>query len=137
MIRHIGRFLKRLPKYVKFAWQQEDWHYNYLYDLIEMKMKEFLEAQKKDKIHYEKDVKRYIKQLKICLMQMDRFRNCDKYIDFPVEDIEYAESGDGWFIRQYTNEENEKKRLENIKFEEKNFNKFWKNFIKWHRNWFV
>ena len=33
-IRHFIRFIKRLPKWIKICWNQEDWDIGYLYDLI-------------------------------------------------------------------------------------------------------
>ena len=45
--RHSYRFIKRLPNYIKLAWDQETWDYEYLYDLIEMKLKELLKLRRK------------------------------------------------------------------------------------------
>lgn len=43
-LRHLGRFLKRLPKWLKLCWRTENWDYESIYDFIEMQLKEMKKA---------------------------------------------------------------------------------------------
>jgi len=136
-IRHFIRFIKRLPKWIKVAWNQEDWDVGYLYDLIELKLKEFLKAQEEDTWHDTYTVKHCIKQIKITLARLDRYRNWPNYYDYPMDDIVWVDCEDGCKMMKHTSEENEKQRLGADKFEQHNYDKFWKDFLKWHQNWWT
>ena len=65
------------------------------------------------------------------------YLNWTDYYDYPMEDIYYEDTEDGCKRMCYASEKNEKQRLGATEFEEKNFNKFWKDFIKWHRGWWT
>lgn len=134
-IRHTWRFLKRLPKYIKLAWQQEDWDYEYLYDLIEMKLKEFQKAQENDDRH--EGSWKYVRQIKVTLARLDRYRNWTNYYEYPMEDIKWVPCDNNCLRMEHTNEENEKQRLGAITFEQKNYDKFWKDFLKYHQHWWT
>lgn len=140
-LRHFGRFLKRLPKWIRIAWNQEDWDIGYLYDLIEIKLKEFQKAQEEDTWHVPEETKRRAKQIKICLARLDRYRNWPNYYDYPLEDIVHVAHEDPvygtLFTLEHTNEENEKQRLGAHEFEQKNYDKFWKDFLQWHHGWWT
>lgn len=138
-LRHFIRFLKRLPKWVKVAWEQEDWDFEYLYDLIELKLKEFLKAQEEDTIHHPLCTKKCIKQIKVTLARLDRYRNWPNYYEYPMEDVhsEPSPDHDGYYILVHDSEENEKQRLGAIDFEQHNYDKFWKDFLQWHQNWWT
>lgn len=137
--RHVGRFLKRFPKYIKLAWYQETWDYEYLYDLIEMKLQEFLKAQEEDNWHVEKETKRRAKQIRICLAYLDRFRNWTKYYDYPMDDIEWIDSSKHKGCKQmiHTNKRNEIKRKGVHAYEKFNYDMFWKRFLQWHQGWWT
>ena len=113
-LRHVFRFIIRLPKYIKLAWLQEDWDVEYLYDLIEMKLKEFKKAQENDTWHVQHETKRRAQQIDICLKRLDRYRNWPNYYDYPMDDIIHVKVEDpnyGTCYRlEHTNEENEKQR---------------------------
>lgn len=138
-LQHLFRFIKRLPKWIKVAWNNEDWDYGYLYDLIELKLKDFLKAQEEDTWHL--GTERRIKEIKITLARLDRYRNWTKYYDYPMEDIIHVKIEDpkyGTCYRmEHTNPENEKQRLGAIDFEQHNYDKFWKDFMRWHQNWWT
>lgn len=138
-IQHIFRFIIRLPKYIKLAWKQEDWDYEYLYDLIEMKLKEFLKAQEEDTWHVEKETKRRAKQIRICLAYLDRYRNWPDYYDYPTDDIKSIDSpdGSGYKRRISTNKYNEIKRKGADTYEKFNYDMFWKRFLQWHHGWWT
>ena len=87
LIRHIGRFVKRLPSYIKLAWQQENWDYEYMYDMLEFKMKELYQGLCEDKRHAKHEVERRKLQIRVCLRRLDRYRNWDTYVDFPTDDL--------------------------------------------------
>lgn len=136
-LRKSGRFVKRLGRWLPVLWNQEDWDYEYIYDLLIMKMKELKEDMSKDYWHDQKEVQRGIKQIDICLKRLDMYLNWTNYYDYPMEDIYYEPTSNGCMKMCYSSEENEKQRAGALDFEEKNFNKFWKDFIKWHRGWWT
>ena len=136
-LRKSGRFVKRLGRWIPILWNQEDWDYEYIYDLLIMKMKELKEDMSKDYWHDQKEVQRGIKQIDICLKRLDMYLNWTNYYDYPMDDIYYEPTSDGCMKMCYSSEKNEKQRIGAIDFEEKNFNKFWKDFVKWHRGWWT
>lgn len=136
---HFGRFIKRLPKYIKLAWDQETWDSEYIYDLIEMKLKELLKAQEEDTCHVKKETKRRAKQIKICLAYLDRYRNWVDYYDYPMDDIKWIDSPDYKGCKQmiHTNNRNEIKRKGAHAYEKFNYDMFWKRFLQWHQQWWT
>lgn len=137
-LRKFGRFVARVFRWIPVLWNQEEWDYEYIYDLIEMKMKELRKGMSEDIWHDQKGVQRGIKQIDVCLARLDRWRNWTEYYDYPMEDIYYVPSEyEGFLTPKYSSEENEKQRLGAIDFENKNYDKFWKDFLKWHRNWWT
>ena len=129
-IRKFGRFIVRIIRWMPIIWKQEDWDFEYMYDLLEIKMKDIQNCLRKDKLHVGSD--KHVREISICLGYMDRYRNSDKYLEKPayakhmeVEDIltnlgEYRITS---FANKYIN------------FEKENFRMFWKCFVKWHTNW--
>lgn len=136
-LRRIGRFILRLGRWVPVLWNQEEWDFSYMYDLLVMKMKELKKDMSKDSWHNQKEVQRGIKQIDICLARLDRYRNWPDYYDYPMEDIYSEPTENGCYKMCYASEKNEKQRLGAITFEQKNFDKFWKDFIKWHLGWWT
>ena len=136
-LRKCGRFTLRMVRWIPVLWNQEEWDYAYIYDLLIMKMKELRKDMSKDYWHDQRSVQRSIKQIDICLARLDRYLNWTSYYDYPMEDIYYESTDDGCMKMCYASEKNEKQRLGAIDFEEKNFKKFWKDFIKWHRGWWT
>ena len=133
----LGRFILREIRWVPVLWNQEDWDFEYMYDLLEIKMKELRKDMSKDIWHDQKVVQRSIKQIDICLARLDRWRNWIKYYDYPIDDIIHVPTKDGCYKIEYTSEENEKQRLGAIDFEQKNYDKFWKDFLAWHQGWWT
>ena len=136
-LRRFGRFLLREIRWAPVLWNQEEWDYEYMYDLLEMKMKKFKKDMLKDYWHDQKSVQRSIQQIDICLARLDRWRNWPRYYDYPMDDVYYEPTEDGCYVMKYSSEENEKQRLGANAFEEKNYNKFWKDFLAWHRGWWT
>ena len=132
----ILRFLKRLPAWIKLCWNQEDWDYGYIYDLLEFKLKKLQQVIEQDTIHEPKDVNRSVRQIKICLQYLDRFRNWPEYYDYPMDDIKWVE-GDFGLCMKSTNSINEAKRKHATAYEQFNYEMFWKRFLQWHRSWWV
>ena len=129
-LRKFGRFILRLFKWIPILWKQEDWDFEYMYDLLEIKMKDIRECLKKDTLHVNSD--RHVREISVCLGYMDRFRNWDNYIKKPDNlksiGIEEIHSNIGEYrIKEYVRK--------NVAFEKDNYDMFWKCFIKWHRNW--
>ena len=136
-LRKIGRFLLREIRWIPVLWNQEDWDYEYMYDLLEMKMRELRKDMSKDYWHDQTYVQRGIKQINICLARLDRWRNWPKYYDYPMNDIYHEPTENNCYAIKYSSEENEKQRLGANAFEEKNYNKFWKDFLAWHQGWWT
>lgn len=136
-LRKLGRFILREIRWTPVLWNQEEWDYAYVYDLLIMKMKELRKNMSKDTWHDQKEVQRSIRQIDICLERFDRYINWPNYYDYPMEDIYSEPTEDGCYRMCYASEKNEQQRLGAIAFEEKNLRKFWKDFVKWHRGWWT
>lgn len=134
-LRHVGRFLKRLPKWIQVAWKQENWDYEYLYDLIELKLKELYQAQLEDTWHVERETKRRALQIKCTLEHLDRFRNWTDYYEWP--DPEFKELENGCYTVTYNDPEAEQKMDYVHKMEEKHYKKFWYMLEKYHKGWWT
>lgn len=127
LLKHTIRFIKRLPSYIKLAWQQENWDYEYMYDMLEFKMKELYQGLCEDKWHVKSEVERCKLQIKVCLRRLDNYRNWDTHVDFPTDDL----------VSKETSFVNREKRKKAFDYRIKNYNKFWSDFIKWHQNWWT
>lgn len=136
-IRRVGRFICRIIRWIPVLWNQEDWDYEYLYDLIEVKMKELRKDMSKDVWHDQKVVRDGVRQIDICLARLDRWRNWPNYYDYPMDDIYYVPTKNNCKEMHYYSEENEKQRWGALEFEKKNYDKFWKDFLRWHRGWWT
>ena len=130
-IQKFGRFLKRIIRWLPLLWRQEDWDFEYIYDLLEFKLKEIQKCLAKDDLHV--DSPKMVKQISICLAHLDRYRNWDKYIDFPSE-IKLEKTADGLItLCTSTEEKIACKKITN--FEKYHFDMFWKRFVQWHKGW--
>lgn len=128
------RFIKRLFIWIPLIWKQENWDIAYLYDLIEFKLKDILVALEDDNIHEEKGVKRRVRQVKICLAYLDRYRNWPKYYDYP--DVEWVPTEHGCYTMKYKPGD-KIKADECHDYEKFNYDMFWKRFMQWHQGWWV
>ena len=125
-LRKFGRFILRLFKWIPILWRQEDWDFEYIYDLLEIKMKDLRECLKKDSLHVNSD--RHVREISVCLGYMDRFHYIKKPDNLKSIGIEEIHSNIGEYrIKEYVRK--------NVAFEKDNYDMFWKCFIKWHRNW--
>lgn len=88
-LRKVGRFVKRLYRWIPVLWKQEEWDYGYMYNILELKLKELLKCIQEDDLHVEAPI--CSRQIKICLKYLDRYRNPDKYIKIPEEEIKFDE----------------------------------------------
>lgn len=57
-LRRVGRFILRLFRWIPVLWNQEEWDYEYIYDLLEMKMKELYENMFHDTWHEQRGTKK-------------------------------------------------------------------------------
>jgi hypothetical protein len=135
-IRKFSRFVKRLIRWVPILWDQEEWDFAYFYPLLKAKMEDIRANIEEDYWHDPKGIKRNLKEIDVCLARMDRYLNWTDYYDYPMEDI-YMVPINGGYQMKYYSEENEKQRLGALPFEEKNYKKFWEDFVKWHRGWWT
>ena len=136
-LRKFGRFILREIRWVPVLWNQEEWDFSYMYDLLIMKMKELKADMSKDTWHDQHEVQRSIQQIDVCLARLDRYFNWPDYYDYPMDDVYSEPTENGCYKMCYTSEENEKQRQGARVFEEKNYNKFWKDFLKWHQGWWT
>ena len=128
-LRRVGRFINRLYRWIPLLWNQEEWDYEYIYDVLELKLKELQKCIADDDIH--RDAPIYYRQITICLKYLDRFRNSDNYIEVPYNEASFE---DGIF-KSSENFSKACRKLHN--FEDDSFNKFWKRFVQWHQGWWV
>lgn len=84
-----------------------------------------------------KGYKKRLKQIEVCLKRLDKWRNWLNYYDYSIDDIVHVPVENGCYRLEHTSEENEKQRLGAIKFEQKNYDKFWRDFLVWHRGWWT
>ena len=136
-LRRVKRFILRLFRWIPVLWNQEEWDYEYVYDLLEQKMHDLHMNIAGDTWHDQKSVKKSLKQIEICLMRLSRWRNWAEYYDYPMDDIIYEKIEDGMYHPVFNNPDNERQRLGAIEFEQKNYDKFWKDFLAWHRGWWT
>lgn len=136
-IRHIFRFIRRLPTFLKLCWKQENWDSGYIYDLLEYKLKDLREGLQQDTWHEQNSVKRCINQINICLAYLDRYRNWPDYYDYPIDDIYFEPTNDDMSQLKYNSSKNEAKRKGAHDFEKFNYDMFWKRFLQWHQGWWT
>ena len=136
-VRRIGRFTLRIIRWIPVLWKQEEWDSEYIYDILKLKMLELKEEISKDKWHEKSAIETELKQINICLARLDRYLNWIDYCDYPIDDISFVETEEGLYKMEHSSEENEIQRQSVLDFEEKNLRKFWKNFVKWHSNWWT
>lgn len=132
-IRKCFRFMARLISYIPVIWKNEDWDYDYLYDLIEFKLTRMEKALRKDNLHLNSN--KYAQQIRICLAYLDRYRNWTEYIEYPIDDIDFEPCGNGCMRRVHKNSINEAKRKKVYDYEKFHYTMFWKRFMQWHQNW--
>ena len=128
-LRKFGRFIKRLFRWLPVLWRQEEWDYGYIYDILDVKLKELRDCIAKDDIHA--DAPTCLRQINICLKYLDRYRNADNYIKFPDEKPRIVNN------RLETSEEYTSACLRLYEFEQGSRDKFWKRFVQWHSKWWV
>ena len=137
-LRKIGRFILRLIRWIPVLYEQEEWDYEYIYDMLKLKMIELKENISKDTWHKERGVKRSLLQINVCLSRLDRFQNWDQYIKIPEVNWELEQGNRMYFLcSKEESEEYDEAILKGIEFEKKNYKKFWEDFIKWHNNWWT
>ena len=137
LLRKLGRFILREIRWTPVLWNQEEWDYEYMYDLLETKMKELRKDMSKDIWHDQKEVQKNIKQIDICLKRLKRWRYWTEFYDYPMDDVVHVPTDNGCYKMVHLSEENEKQRLGAHDFINKNYNKFWKDFLAWHRRWWT
>lgn len=132
-IQKVCRFLKRLIFWLPIIWKQEDWDISYLYDLIEIKLKEIRKCLLKDDIHKDSDLR--VREIDICLAYLDRYRNWTNYIEYPIDDIIFEPASECTSKIVSTNSHNKARRKLVRKYEDFNYEMFWKRFMQWHQKW--
>ena len=132
--RKLGRFLKRLPKWLKLCWNSENWDFSYMYDYIEMWLNELKGGLQKDTWHEQHCVKRAIQQIDCTLGHLDRYRNWPNYWEWP--EPEHVKLPDGCYTLKYKPEDEPQCELVH-RMEQKHYDKFWYMLKKYHGNWWT
>ena len=129
-IKKSERFAKRLIRWIPVLWEQEDWEYEHIYDVMQLKMEEILECIKRTSTHL--DAKKTARQLAICLEYLKRMRHPDDYIEYPSNGLEYVKTSDNLLsIKISTHFNIQCKKCK--EFEKFNEDMFWKRFLQWHK----
>lgn len=139
-IRHIARFLKRLPIWIKLCWNTESWNYESIYDILEMELKDMKKAQDVDTWHIPHEVKRRSQQIALVLAHLDRFRNPFDYFDYPESKMvrtDHEYNGQPTYTLKFIDEDGEERFKKFHDLEVKHYEKFWKLLKKWHRGWWT
>ena len=102
-LRKIGRFLKRLPEYLKLCWNDEPWDYEGLYNYIEYFGRARIKALEEDTWHTKHCTNRAIQQIKCTLGHLDRYRNWPNYWEWP--EPEHIKLPDGCYTLKYKQED--------------------------------
>lgn len=134
-LRKFGRFIIRLFKWLPVLWKQEDWDYEYMYDLMQIKMEALLECVRKDDIHLNAD--RTARQISICLEYFKRMRNPEEYVYIPTEQVTFVKSDSDNLTQMKTTKYFSRQCKKCNSFEKFNYDMFWKRFVQWHRKWWV
>lgn len=133
-LRKLGRFLLRLCRWIPVLYEQEEWDAEYIYDILELKLKELYKNIQQDTWHEERGVKRSLLQIKICLERLHRYQNAYEYFDVPECAFEFNEDGT---VELLTTKDYDKIIDDLVKFEYKNNKKFWQDLTRWHHNWWT
>ena len=133
-LRKCGRFLLRLPSYLKLCWMNEPWDFEGLYNFIEVFLKQQRKCQEQDTWHVEHGKQRAIQQIDCTLAHLDRFRNWPNYWEWP--EPQHIKLPDGCYTIKYKPEDEPKCELVH-RMEEKHYNKFWNMLRKYHNNWWT
>lgn len=138
-IQHIIRFLKRLPKWLRLCWKTENWDYEGIYDFIEMQLPEMLKAQEEDDIHVPSEVNKRIKQIKLVLEHLKRYREPFDYYEWPeIHTVPSGEcKGQTTYRMEFVDADGEEKAKRFHELEAKHYEKFWKLFKQWHQGWWT
>lgn len=135
--RRSAKSVCRLIRWAPIIWKQHDWDYGGIHDLLEQKMKDLRKELEEDVWHDGKEVQTCIRQIDLCLKRLAIIKNWTDFYDYPTDDISWESTEDGYSRMVHNSEENEKKRQEISRRIDLNEEKFWKNFVKWHRNWWT
>ena len=136
-IRRNFNSLRRLIRWTPVIWNQYDWDYEGIYDVLEQKMKDLYKDLKKDVWHDPKEVQKCLKQIQICLKRIAVIKNWTDFYDYPIDDIDWEPTEDGYQRMIHTSEANEKERQRISQRIDNNHKKFWKDFLEWHENWWT
>lgn len=138
-LRRVGRFILRLKRWLPVLWKQEEWDFEYTYDLLEQKIKDLRDCIKKDTWHTEDCVKEELQQIDACLQHLDKYRNWTHYIEIPEppEDfVRWTDCENGCKELHFTDEEHKAYQKAN-EFEEENRLAFWEDLKNHGGNWWT
>ena len=104
-----------------------------------MQLPEMLKAQEEDDIHVPSEVNKRIKQIKLVLEHLKRYREPFDYYEWPethtVPSGEYK--GQTTYRMEFVDADGEEKAQRFHELENKHYEKFWKLFKQWHQGWWT
>ena len=133
-LRKVGRFIKRLFRWVPVLWKQEEWDFGYTYEILELKLKEIQESIKEDTWHDPVEVEEALNQISSCLDHLDKYLNWTNYISIPSGE-KHVKTGAGFSIKFTQEQEEAFKKVR--EFEEEHYNAFWDELKKNSGNWWT
>ena len=132
MLKRIVRFCARLIRWIPILWNQEEYDSGYIYELMRVKLLELQRSLEKDTLHLGND--KHIRDIKVCLGHLDRYRHWERYVDIPDIAYEFEPTEDG-FYKQVSNPKLDSAYKKAIKYEQENYEQFWRVFLKHHQHW--
>ena len=136
-LRRVGRFIARLFRWVPVLWNQEEWDFGYIYDILELKIKELRNSISKDTWHAEECVKEELEQIDSVLDHLDKYLNWPHYVDVPLPSEEHWVHNEDGTSTLYFSEEEHEAYAKASNFEEEHFKAFWDELAKFHSNWWT
>jgi hypothetical protein len=90
--RKIGRFIGKMPAYLKLLWRDEDWDYSFLLDMMRLKLTRMKKEHEEDEIHAG-NLKR-AREIAIIIGHLDRYTDIYKYTNSEDYDIWFEKCED-------------------------------------------
>ena len=145
MLYTIKKYLGKIARsfeFMKMGWNNEDWDYDYLLDLIEYKAKRIAKHISEHDIIIEEDQNKIVQQVEELCEHIKNYRNPEALVPEPFE-VDYILEGNGFkAVRRDTGdwkEEDEKVHTDRIKEvwkkEDEEWHAIWQTLDEHARGW--
>jgi len=145
-VKKVYRYSKRLIRWIPFLWNNENWDFHYLIDVLEFKLQELEEAQRTDDLHVGSEKR--AREIRIVLEHIKRYKDIDKYTldndtdeflnNFYNEEIKEGEYK-GCFHHKHRDEKLYKKHMRVIQHQDQledwHFKEIFKKLSRKGRDW--